>query len=350
MNVPQIDWASPITKGLVFCAVPVGSTFLDLVTGVFATPTAPQPSVQPLNGGYAGGAQIARVLGATADGGDNGFVWPQSSTLRGAQIVETGTILALTGFSQRVTNQVYGVCGFEDPVNHHGATLAIDSEWDADYGGILRMEWNAVKVPFGNTSAGAIGTSFENKLHLFGFTYSGQGAAGHWLYRGGSVAWSGGATFGATTTDRRAYVSRLNYTGSTVYRAGVARVAYSMFWNRRISVGEYAALYRNPWRVFANGALRTYSVPYAPTAAYTIHTETADDALLTADSYGREMQLARSLDDALLTSDDYMREMLVERSLDDSLVADDSAVPVYIPYGEPMSLHTRIFRRTISRT
>ncbi|HZT90277.1 MAG TPA: hypothetical protein VFA12_20220 [Stellaceae bacterium] len=38
-GVPKIDWSNPLTKGLVACFFPVGNKIIDLVSGVYLTPT-----------------------------------------------------------------------------------------------------------------------------------------------------------------------------------------------------------------------------------------------------------------------------------------------------------------------
>jgi hypothetical protein len=242
--VPQIDWSNPLTSQLVFCAVPVGSQFIDLVTGVFGTPNGTVASAVRGSNGGASRRGDGRAINGNNGTGDY-FDWPVSLS-RGGNVTTAGTILALGGVTTQVDAQSYPIGGNTEAVTlGDGFALRIDSFDSSGRGNIIRGRYlnNA-----GTSATELLGNPFSNKTFFFGYSYTGNGSDGTWLSSGSGVTWTGGATFGTTTTNRKAYVGT---SSSADTKAKPWYVLQLLMFSRVISVAEYRSLYDNPWQLFA---------------------------------------------------------------------------------------------------
>jgi hypothetical protein len=257
-----IDWSNPIARGLSFAAIQIGGNFFDCVTQTFGVPngTVGYDSVYPNNGGKSrDAAAIVGFAGATIT---NKFEWEVSETLRGAGMVQEGTILALAATSSQVDGALYAMGGNTDAVGTgHGFGLAIDSFLVANRGGIVATDYIGHK---NWATTELLGNPFSERLHFFGYAFSGNGTDGDWFAEGGNTTWSGGATHGTTTTNRRARVFALGAASGS--SRNDSKLAALLFFDRRILPIEYARLYENSWQLF-QGAPRRARVR-APVSAY----------------------------------------------------------------------------------
>jgi hypothetical protein len=243
-----IDRGNPLTRGMSFAAYPVGRNFFDAVTrtfGVASNIVNTNPSqIRPNAGGKSRQAWASTLYPGSSIA--NYFEWPISTTLRGAGMVQQGTILALGATATQTDAKVYYFGGNTEAVSlGDGAALGIDSFLSIGRGNIIAANWNGAK----NTSAAQLlGNPFDNRLHCFGFAFSGNGTDGDYFAEGKATAWSSGATMGTTTTNRRARVWSV---GNNSVAGGLAEsyIALLAFWDRRLTPDEYADFYANPWQV-----------------------------------------------------------------------------------------------------
>lgn len=263
-GIPRIDWGHPSAQGLQFLAWPVGNTFVDLVTRVVGDRTgtltsgyrAPASGTSRRGGGYA-------VAGA---GGTNDYVaWPVSSS-RGGSIVQTGTLLALAGTIEQTDGRQYAIGGnTEVAASGDGCALGIDSYQALGRGHILRANYNA---NVGVSPTAWLGNPFDNRTHFFGYSFAGNGATGTWFGARSSETWAGGAGFGTTTSNRRAYVNAYSQSDSSVVY-GASYVLWFGMWDREMSLAEYQALYDNPWQLVVGRRI------WVPSGAASVRTATA---------------------------------------------------------------------------
>lgn len=242
-TLPRIDWSNPVTRGLEFCAVPFGNTFVDLVTGVVGTRGGtPTRKIATLNGGYATTPWAATIERA---GASDYVAFPPSATLRGGSLTATnsGTLLALAGSAQ-ADGVEYSVIGSTEGIAlGDGPCLGIDSYSWSGRGNIQARRYQSVVQH--STEAGGIGTSFGNRLHFFGFAYGSSSIS--YFARGAETTSGAAPAVGSNTADRRAWVLKSDV--ATSGTAG-AYVALGLIWARKLTVDEYARLYRNPWSLF----------------------------------------------------------------------------------------------------
>lgn len=241
----KIDWSNPITKGLVFCAVPYGNTLIDLVTGVVGTPNGNiSNSPRPENAGKSrrGNGRSVNGGGATTD-----YVqWPISDTLRGGNITQVGTLLCLGGTTEQVDGKFYEFGGTAELPNGYGFGLAIDSGLDSARGPILTTLYAGSRKnsSYPNTPLGT--TDFGNKTHLFGYSFNSNGAAGSFFGARSAYAFTGVA-HGVATAGRRMTVLQPSASGSF---SSATYVLQFLVWDREISTAEYQRIYDNPWQLF----------------------------------------------------------------------------------------------------
>lgn len=240
-----IDWSNPLTRGLVFCAVPIGPTFIDLVTGELGTPSG------TVNSGFRspadGRSRLSAGYALSGNGGTSSeyVSWPVSLS-RGGAITSVGAIFALGGTTEQVDGNQYMLGGNTEVLSFgHGFSLGIDSYNVRGRGNVLSgtyLNGNAASI------ADLLGNPFHNRTHFFGYSFSSNGANGTWFGDRRAESWSGSPTFGTTTTNRKAYV--LAYSSNATWK----RVAYALqllIYSREVSLEEYQALYDNPWQLFA---------------------------------------------------------------------------------------------------
>lgn len=240
----RINWANPLTRGLVFCALPVGTTYIDLVTNVLGERTGaltsrPYPA---RDGRSRRGNGIA--VAATGTSTDQ-VVWPVSLS-RGGNIVATGTVLALAGTTEQIDGKNYVIGGNIEAVSvGDGFSLQIDSFIYAGRGRIGRGRFSGIQQ---SSIAELVGNPFSNRTHFFGYSFRDNGVNGYWLGNRIGEAWtSSGSTFGSTTSNRRAVI---HSTGAgTTTGSKNAYVNLMLMWDRELTPVEYQQLYDNPWQL-----------------------------------------------------------------------------------------------------
>jgi hypothetical protein len=278
----DIDWGNPITRGLVFCAVPAGTGMFDLVTRTFGVATGTKEAAaigRPQNSLTT--VSHARTVRNTSNGTTDCFAWPQSDTLRGGAITTDCTIIVLGGQIDRFTNNFYPLAGNTDGIAvGTGWALAIDNNnFAAGVGRVARGGFAGL----GASSADqALGTLPENKHHLFGYASSDSGVNGDWFYAGGAENWSGATAQANVTSNatRQAVVG-----AQSVYASAGGRrenfVTYALIWNRRIAPVEYTSLYARSWQFLAPLPRRLWAPsasPYPTLSAATVTAITATTA------------------------------------------------------------------------
>lgn len=243
----RIDWSNPLTKGLVFCAVPAGYTYFDAVTRVFGTVAGTHTKgIYTKQGGYCGSVDGVQAMAASGSTSDI-ISWPASATLRGGSLVQTGTLLALAGTTEQVDAKQYAVMGNCETSGGHGFGLAIDSYGAFNRGGIRKWNYTAKG---GETTYESLGNPFDNRLHFFGYAFSGNGVSGMWFSRGEARTFSGGATNGTNTAGRIATINATYPTSAYGSQNHNCYVALGLMWDRPLAASEYLALYDNPWQLF----------------------------------------------------------------------------------------------------
>lgn len=242
-----LDKANPFVKSLVFCAVPLGKTFIDLVTGVIGTPNGTTSNaIRSENGGKS--RKAAAGVATHGNGAATDYIiWPVSDKLRGATINEAGTVLCLGGTTEQVDGKFYEFGGNFELSNGYGVGLGIDSYLHSARGPILITTYsgNARTSSYPNSPLGT--NDFGNKTHFFGFSFSGNGASGSFFGNRSGFGWTGGGTYPSVTSGRQACVLQPSMVG--VY-SSATYVQLFLMWDRPLSLAEYQALYDNPWQIF----------------------------------------------------------------------------------------------------
>lgn len=240
-----INWNSPLARGLVFCAVPVGDRFLDLVSGEWGTKTGTtSPGFRAKNDGFSHRSDGNAIAGNGGTG--DYFIWPVSTFKRGGNVVQTGTILALASTTTQAGAAIYPIGGNTEDVSvGNGFSLGIDQNNQVGIGNIIRANYND---PLGTSTTAFLGSTYAAKTHFFGYSYRTNGSVGTYFGARRGETWTGGTTFGTTTSNRRAYVGAFSASDSLTKPWYVLQL---LIWNRELSLAEYQALYDNPWQIFS---------------------------------------------------------------------------------------------------
>ena len=231
---------SPLARGLVFCAVPCGNTFIDLVTGAVGTTSGNvSSSIRARNGGA---SRLPSGVAVDADGSTSSYVvWPESSTLRGASLIQEGTILCLGGTTEQVDGKIYVFGGNTQTAGSgNGFGLAIDSYLVNSRGPIIKTAFSGGSLGNSGSFVPLGTTAFGNKTHLFGYSFNANGVNGTWFGgRQGSV-FSGKTAHGTSTTSREAIICQSSTLGA---QSTNTYVRIFLMWDRELSVTEYTQIY-----------------------------------------------------------------------------------------------------------
>jgi hypothetical protein len=279
-DIPRLNRANPLTRGLVFCGWPVGNTFLDLVTNEFGVNTG--TLTRGARSQKDGRSRRSDGSYVTASTTTDKILWSISTTLRGASANDAGTILALAGTTTQTDAYYYPIGGnAEGTGSGHGFSLGIDSFKKTARGNIVRGNYIFPLTTAPTSSAALLGNPFDNRTHFFGYSFTANGASGTWLGNRIGETWTGGTVFGTSTTNRRASMFAASSVDNGANERRDVYIGLQLIWDRALSVSEYQALYDNPWQLFAP---RRIIIPSAAAAAgiYTLSNATYAPGSLTA--------------------------------------------------------------------
>jgi hypothetical protein len=271
----RLNQRNPLTVGLQVCLVPCGNTFVDLVSGALGVRAGTEaPRIVSIRDGFA--RNVPPLKAITATNSTDYVQFAASSVLRGALLTQNseGTLLALAGTTEQVDGNIYSVFGSTEPnINGDGPYLAVDSFVFTGRGSVAAGRFQAIIAT--SSEAAGLGTSFANKLHLFGYSFGNSGT--NWFARGLTTTSGFVPAFGTITADRILWVYK---TGSSVPGTMRAYVGLCLLWNRKLSDAEYASLYQNIWQLFEDPFSSLFYVPAGGVTHTTSGALAAQDATL----------------------------------------------------------------------
>jgi hypothetical protein len=229
---PSVNWGNPITQGLVFAAIPVGLTYVDVVSGIVSTlqnGTGPptQDFRKPLLG------PPSKFVTGVASALYNR--WPTYSTLAD-RVTGPFTVFTEGGLGPSANGTNQPVFESASSVTGNGLRFGFD-DTIFNTNGIYSWVNN-------NNRAGAGGLGANSELSVFRAAVAADGV-NHRFYGLGRLLGTTAATSVPTAgTDRRSSING-TYGGTSLSTASLVLV-----WNRAIVLPEYAALYENPWQLF----------------------------------------------------------------------------------------------------
>lgn len=227
-QAPRIDTAHPLSRGLIFAAVPIGSKIVDLVSG--------QSVEHP-------GTLAARV---SSDGNDSASVAAIGANAAGGQFAQqTGLDTLVGAFSifaeaslEVNATEARLVRSFEG-TNGHGIGFALD---DASVVNNGMLYW-AENGNRGNSTNGILGTNSEQFTHRVMCTHDGVTTCTFYA-KGATAGTSSTAIVPVADANRRTTFLGSNGT----QQQGSASIVLA--WNRALSLAEYLTLWINPWQLF----------------------------------------------------------------------------------------------------
>lgn len=236
-NPAAINWANPLTRGLVLLAVPAGNRFFDLVSRQFTEQ-----------------ACTSRRIGATIDGN-------RAPAVRGAGLPADNKFPNRTGAdditsaysvfwegSPEVDARVNSVFASNENSLGNGFAVSFDDSF-----------WNYNTLIVGHYPSN-IGTLGANYLGADAHLYSHRcavswDAATMRFYAKGKLAESGSFTAPvASNAARRSHIGA----GTSFFGSSSAGLSVVAVFNRAFAESEYVSLYLNPWQLFA---ARRFVVP-----------------------------------------------------------------------------------------
>lgn len=219
-----VDWANPLTRGLVSALIPDGAGYVDYL----------RRESYPSTSGLIGHSRLGRIvsldgagytnLGATSIGGVNLFAsavsgsWTVVTCAKASAAGSTGTFLAKAGSSDTTkTLQI-----FRSGTSTQTPAVIVRGSTNATNWGLSDTEFHQFAVSFEAGTAVATAYGDDDKRLT--------------LSIGGAAEQSENIVIGARTGGTGARL-----TGET---------SYTYFFSRALSQQEVASLYRNPWQIF----------------------------------------------------------------------------------------------------
>ena len=220
--------ASPLARGLVFAAIPVGGAFYDLVTRqlILTTAGTVEAETPAVPGGTAARAIYGSGSGATAPRTLlDSISGPHSVFVEGSLRVNAAAYWAFQSAESGAGNG-FGI-KFDDVAIVNNSAIY----WSN----------NSNRT---NAGSGALGTDSEKYYHRFSVTNDGTNS--RWYTKGGLISTAAMTALPTSNANRRTRILT-DYFSS----AGSAGVSLILAWDRVLSDAENAAVIRNPWQVFA---------------------------------------------------------------------------------------------------
>jgi len=242
----EIDGNHPSARGLIIAAYPMGSGLFDAVSSIPSTTSTPANFSRSV---------VRGALSLQGDGTSGIFHgWPISTAFGGRDPVPAFSILASA--SVPASSGPFPIFVVYDPYWGEGFGLIFDrtGSWSGITNSILASAGNSIE-DYSKLSPNAV--NLDSGPQLFGYAIT-QGGASDWLSYGKSFySFTGGTYMPQTALGGR---RRILYHFSLPWSYS-ASVQLILAWTRRISVGEYAELYANPWQLFRPLRRKLYSVP-----------------------------------------------------------------------------------------
>lgn len=246
-----INYADPLANGLVFCAVPMGRGFKDLVSGQFAPP--PATCSQRVRSAV-GGQAIANTHNI-GGGGFNVYTFPSATgadKIAGPFTVFAEASLEVNGSTSRVIQSGENITGngFEFNMDDGAAVL----------NGFYWLINNGSFAGFSNTDA--VGSNSE--LNSFRVMAVSDGANFYAYSQGLLNLTAANVQIPTADTTRRTWINSTRTGGGQTGSVAVVAV-----WNRALRLKDYQTLYKNPMVLFAPVSRRRIISQVAAAAAGT---------------------------------------------------------------------------------
>lgn len=232
-TIARLLSGSPLVKGLVFCAIPVGAGFLDLVSGKMATLSGTGSAVSTLRKAIDGNAADARELGGAA-AATNKFSFPQFGTL--ADVVAGPFSLFVEG-SLPVNGSWGTVFASVSSTTGNGFALDFDDQQQTTNG--LRYWANLSNIC--SSTFESIGLNSELYRHRVMLTADGTNVRFYTKRKLNNIV--ANATLPLAGSNRTTYIAGRH----DIY--GTTTASIVMVFSRVLSLAEYQRLYDNPWQV-----------------------------------------------------------------------------------------------------
>jgi hypothetical protein len=231
-----INKSHTLTQGLVFAAVPIGGSWVDLISGKTATGNSSQ--VLRTSDGFSGRTNIASKGPGSATAPSATF-----SGLTGADTL-TSQLSIFSISSLEVNGVAAAILESRDPATGDGFRFMHDD-------GLLVADSLYYYANNGTAivSSAAIDTSTE--LYTYRSMLTSDATASNFYIKGVFYTTRAGITPTANA-GRRTTIGGLS--GAT----HVTSISLVLAWARVLALAEYRALYANPWQIFAPLTLKNW--------------------------------------------------------------------------------------------
>lgn len=228
-----IDKNNPLSVGLIFCAIPVGNTFLDLVSGQSGIPqgsgAATSIARKTIDGNLAESVELKGVDTSSR------FAWPQYSTKLDTL---TGNFSVFVEGSLNTNGVARDIISSSSSSTGNGFSMRFDDVETATNG--LKY-WSNLSNRVGS-SFDILGSNSEQYKHRVAMTLDGTNL--RWYAKNKLQDTKAETNLPLAGTNR---TTRINgrYDSYSPTSCSIA-----LAWDRVLTLEEYQRLYFNPWQVF----------------------------------------------------------------------------------------------------
>jgi hypothetical protein len=248
----KIDRGNPITNGLVFAALPLGNSFVDVVSGQVAVNVGASRYRNCVDGNRASSLSfIGPGSGAAAK-------FPNPT---GLDFI-SGSFSVFCEASLEVNATTQDIFKSWETGGGKGLGIAMDDGsvvFDGWFGRVDNSNSN-----FGPGNSGILGSNSEQTTHRIAIAADGSS---RFLYGAGKLQNTiTSSTMPSASANRRTYM--LNGFDPTSSSSS-GSVALLVGWSRAITESEYKELFYNPWQIFSFSKRGALFAPTSAAAAFT---------------------------------------------------------------------------------
>jgi hypothetical protein len=277
-NALGINNGHRLAPYLLFYAIPQGNDMVDLVTGKVAVRGAGCTiTTVPWNGGTArpsdGGVACANVAATTGPTWDWGLNATKLDLYMNTKLFPLSCFVMAKAATGQANTQSIIVCGEANLGTGFGIGYDCGTAHTWGEGAVITALDDSIPSHYNNGATNFdIGNPCAEKMHFCGVAFDAPvaGTSGSYSYSTGNGMVRRSSSFAYTINLQSGHHVQLGHNFGTYY--GLSSTALAMYFNKILTLEEFALLYSNPWalvnpqnrKFFFTGSLFTFSAASQP--------------------------------------------------------------------------------------
>lgn len=259
-NILKINWANRLTDNLIFAAVPIGNTMIDLVSGAIAIQNnASYPCVSGVDHGVPLSTSVSPsdYIKYVSSSGNvaSGLTFSNQTSVD--KITDKLTAFALAYIKLGVSSAIHCVTSSNEfTATGLGFGLGIDDYYYAGHGKVMVGYATAVAdLTRPNPTENALTSDPKGKWHFFGGSSDSTNCNFYSSGNGLKLETSVSSVNLSTNQYRKTFILRSYSKATDTVSCGLV-----LYYNEMCSLEKYARLHQNPWQIFSKPSRKFYLI------------------------------------------------------------------------------------------